>query len=245
VADQELGRAAVTPGRTIRYWNTSALFVFLAVFGIFCLGMGVLLVWLGVTGLTSASRDPDPFGLVLAIVAGVIFVVGGFAVAVAGLQPRVMLTQTTLRVPKGFRHVAMPVGDIAGVGLVFKRKANFDYLGGLPSGWYLMISPASGELRYTGLCWMPAVFRSRRTRRSSLSAAKFDPVADTDLMTLSRSSAARAARDIYARVTAAQGPCGPLALRQLQRHVHAGGPAGTSPIVAWWSPDGTIGPAGH
>jgi len=77
------------------------------------------------------------------------------------------------------------------------------------------------------------------TARTTTKVRDFDPVVGTNLAELESTQAA-AAKEIYARVYAAQGPNGPLATLALERH-----PAKSvrgAPVKSWWSPaDGTLG----
>jgi len=229
----------------IRYRSKSWLARFSAAFGVFALAWGLWLLWSGVTWDYGKFKSPIfGFSGVLSLVVGVIAVGLGPLMLFAALRTPVILAADTLRVPKGFRRISLPVNDIAGVGLVFKR--NQGGTGGLPSGWYLMVWRCDGHFQYTGIGYIPAVFRRGNPgggQSRSVSAVKFNPVADTDSRQLASTYAAQVARDIYDHVMSRQGPSGPLAVQQLQKHVQAGGPWGTSPILAYWSPDGSIGPA--
>lgn len=241
------GTQVGSPLKPIRYRNKSALSRFFTAFALFALAWAVWLIWTGATWSYGNFNAPTfDFSGVLSLVGGVF--VGGLGLLglFASLRAPAILTGEVMRLPKGFRHVSIPVQEITGVGLVFKRNSG-GRGGSLPSGWYLMVWPGDREPQYAGISYVPAIFRRGKQgggNSRSLSAAKFDPVADTDVRQLASTHAAQVAHDIYDHVMARQGLAGPLAVRQMQKHVHAGGPWGTSPIVAWWSPDGNIGLAG-
>jgi hypothetical protein len=233
------------PSKPIRYRNRSWLLRFYAVFGVFALLFGAWQIWTGITWDYGKFKAPIfDFSGALSLVIGPLFVGFGSLMLFAFLRTPAILTADTLRVPKGFRRISIPVQDIAGVGLMFKGA-----LAGtrVPPGWYLTVWRTDGDQRYTGIGYFPAVFRRNKRgggKSRSLITARFDPVADTDARQLSLTHAARVARDIYDHVLACQGPSGPLAVQQLQKHVQAFGPWARSPSVGFWSPDGVLGPAG-
>jgi len=111
-----------------------------------------------------------------------------------------------------------------------------------------MVWRSDGHAERTPIMYLPSTFRNSRpgTRHewSSRPPAPYDPVTDTNVGKLESSNAAHVARDIYQYVLDWQGTSGPLADRQLQRHVRAGSiwdHAGR--VAAFWSPDGKLGRA--
>lgn len=239
-------RLAATTSRPNRYRNKSAFARFGTAFLIFWLAWGTWLIWSGATWSYSKSKAPvvnftGVFSLVLGVFVASLGLLGLFGV----LRTPVILTSETLRMWKGFRRrISIPVQEVTGVGLVFRILQGGT--GALP-GWCLMIWPSDGHPLYTGIGYFPMAFRRGKRgggKRRSLSAAKFDPVADTDTQRLASTHAARTARSIYDHVIAQQGPSGALATQQMQKHGHASGPWGASRILAWWSPDETMGSAG-
>jgi hypothetical protein len=107
----------------------------------------------------------------------------------------------------------------------------------------LEIWRVDGTLQRTPFFWVPAqyVTGSGETAKVSNSPKGFDPVLGTDLAVLQRSQAAVVAKELYARVLAAQGPDGPLATLAWERHAAVDRRSGF-PVRAWWSPsDGELG----
>ena len=134
----------------------------------------------------------------------------------------------------------IPISDIAGVGLLFRSgNAVFGY-----RGWYLTIWRAErSSQQLDQSCWLPTSFvvESGGTTSLTSNSKSFDPVTGTNRTELQRTQAAAVAKEIYARVYAAQGPNGPLATLALKRHPVVGQSPG-APVRAWWSPaDGAIG----
>jgi hypothetical protein len=149
----------------------------------------------------------------------------------------------------------IPLGDVTGVGLVFRRLGT---TGDSGSGWYLMIWHGSerGErvpIRYTPMLRTrhdvrgPRKFLAatpatpRGAVRPPFNLVDFDPAAETDPAKLAATYAGRAARDVLQHVLAQQGPSGLLAVIEEQKHVLVAEDLGTANVEAYWSPDGAIG----
>jgi hypothetical protein len=92
--------------------------------GIVGLARGAWQIWIGASWPYGKSNAPIVEGsAVLSLAVAVITVGSGSLMLFVVLRAPVILTAETLRVPKGPRRISIPVQDIAGVGLVFKRNA--------------------------------------------------------------------------------------------------------------------------
>ncbi len=145
---------------------------------------------------------------------------GGLAVAaffVRVMRP-LILTRSALRIPPtGFRTVVIPISDVAGVGLLYRIHRPPDRS---PSAWHAYVWRRNGSVqRVNGL-----ICRKRADASSSRIAA---------------SRAGRTVRRLDKKVRAAQGPAGSLAILELQKQGRVGL---TDNLVAFWSPDGEMGP---
>lgn len=234
--------------RRVRYWAGSPVVrIGFPVFAGFYLALAVLFVGLG---LAPASRG----GIGTAgIVLGVSVALVGIALAVKVVVPAVVLTAHSLRRPRvlGRGHVT-PFSEITGVGLVFQRKPGLP----APRGWFLYVWTAGnapcalgigyqrarwlrppGQVRQNFLAAEPGPGEAGRPLDRREFGYRFNPVTQTDPAKIVATQAGRAAREIYERVLACQGPGGPLALRQDHKHV----PVPASDQIAYWSPDGELG----
>jgi hypothetical protein len=130
--------------------------------------------------------------------------------------------------------VTIPISEIAGVGLVFVRSVQ-GTLRPPPDSWYMNIWRTNGSVEGMPISYIPAA------RNARFGSARFDAAAETDPNELAATPAAQVAREIYDRVIAQQGLTGPLVTQQRQKH-----PTSSiwlvSPITAFWSPDGILGP---
>lgn len=205
--------------------------IYLAMAGFF-LALGLPLL---IGGLVSGEPVLDAFGGVVTVFAL------AFGSLIRLLRRPVRLSPTLLTIPRGRSPLAIPVADIAGVGLVFKQTVPPNRAP--PIGWYLTVWRQDGSSERTAISWLPTRYRkgTGESAKLSLSASGFDPVTGTDRSALEESQAAHVARDLYTRILALQGAGGPLATKALERHPDAAR-FSVSPITAWWSPsDGELG----
>jgi hypothetical protein len=124
--------------------------------------------------------------------------------------------------------------------LVFKRHLQLKH----PGGWYLRVWRIDGTNERTGINYQPFKYPAKtgasgRDRNGNPWA--FDAVASTDFERLATTGAAQVAREVYRAVLTRQGSSGPLAIRQLQKHVMGNPRRERFPIAAFWSPDGEVG----
>jgi hypothetical protein len=137
---------------------------------------------------------------------------------IVGLLRPVTLTRSELRIPSGLRTVVIPLNDVAGVGMLYhvRRTPNRS-----PSAWSVFVWRRNGSVQ----------------RVAGLICRKD---ADAPPSQIAASRAGRMTRRLDAKVRAIQGPTGSLATLELQKRGSAGL---ASDLVAFWSPDGDVGPA--
>jgi hypothetical protein len=174
----------------------------------------------GIAGLVAimvkASEKDQPAVAVLLAVPALV------ALAVAALFVRVMrpvtLTRSALRIPSsGFRTVAIPLNDVAGVGLLYGIQRPPDRS---PSAWYMYVWRRNGSVQ----------------RVNGLICRK---LADVPAGQIAASRAGRTVQRLDDKIRAIQGPTGSLATLELQKHGRVGL---AENLVAFWSPDGDMGP---
>jgi len=142
--------------------------------------------------------------------------------ALAAFFVRVMrpvtLTRSALRIPPtGFKTVVIPLTDVAGVGLLYRIHRPPDRS---PSAWYVYVWRRNGSVQ----------------RVNGLICRKH---ADAPPSQIAASRAGRTVRRLDNKIRAFQGPTGSLATLELQKH---GRVDLTENRVAFWSPDGDMGP---
>jgi hypothetical protein len=167
--------------------------------------------------MIAGAAKPDGAALV-AFFAVLTLPLLGMTAWVAGLTLRpVTLTRTTLRIPNGFKTVVTPLDDVAGVGLLYH---SFSPRTQSPNAWSVFVWRRNGSVLRAG---------SLVCRRGP------DPAPSQ----IARSRAGRMAKRLDEKIRAIQGAAGALATLQLQKHPSAGL---ASDMVAFWSPDGELGP---
>jgi hypothetical protein len=155
--------------------------------------------------------------------AGALFAVPALGgVALAAFLVRVMrpvtLTRSALRIPpSGFNTVVIPINDVAGVGMLYYIHSPQHRS---PSAWYVYVWRNNGSVQ----------------RLNGLICRK---LADVPSSQIAASRAGRTVRRLDNKIRAAQGPTGSLATLELQKHGRVGL---ADNIVAFWSPDGDMGP---
>jgi hypothetical protein len=252
-------KASMTSGRT-RYWSRSR---FVNVFGamlIMKMALGVWLVYVSVDGLVTGSWARSTRGWAYAFIpVGLVLILLGAWFLMLVLQPTLVLTADSLRIRRGaIRVLDIPLSDITGVGLVFRR---FPSYGGRPppAGWYLTVWHSQGKDERVGIAYAPALWRNSgpRAREKFLAGTapsatpgagarfgldRFDPASETDPVKLATTYAGRVAREIHGRVLAQQGPTGPMAAADEQKQFPAIREDGA---LAIWYPDGAMGRPGR
>lgn len=134
-----------------------------------------------------------------------------------GLSRPVTLTRSDLRIPTGFRTVVVSLNDVAGVGLLYHYFRPATRSSG---AWSLFVWRRNGSLqRVTG-----PICRSGPDAPPSQIAA---------------TRVGKLARRLDGMIQAIQGPTGSLATLELQKHASVGL---TDSQLAFWSPDGDMGP---
>lgn len=169
-------------------------------------------VWIMVA---RASKPGGP-AVVALLTVPTLLGLGVAALVMTTLRP-VTLTRSALRIPSGFRTVVVPIDDIAGVGLLYRKHRAPDRS---PSGWNAFVWRRDGSMQRVG-------------------ALTCQLAADVPPGQIAASRAARMARRLHDKIRAVQGPTGNLARLELQKHASV---ALTDNLVAFWSPDGNMGP---
>jgi hypothetical protein len=166
--------------------------------------------------MIAAARQDKPG--VVALFAVPTLVGTAIAAMLARIMRPVTVTRSALRIPpSGFGTVVIPLDDVAGVGLLYRRHTPPDRS---PSAWYVYVWRRNGSVqRINGL-----ICRKHADALSSQIAA---------------SRAGRTAQMLDAKVRALQGPTGSLATLELQKRTSIGL---SNDLVAFWSPDGAMGP---
>jgi hypothetical protein len=248
--------------KRVRYWSRSAVTAF-ATLAAYTLGIGIVFFWVGTLpgGGQSAGAYFDGVGA--------LFTVWGLALMARASLPLLVLTTHTLRRPRLFRRAqVIPLQEVTGVGLVYRGRPPGMYT---PFGWFLFVWTTGDIPRDLGIAYRPRIwlnppdkvrekllaleppvaeqvrhvdldhFSLDFSQAARIDPAKFNPVTQADPDKVAATRAGRAAREIYDRVLAYQGPSGYLATKQDQKHVPANygfSAGGTQPF---WSPDGEIG----
>ena len=204
-----------------------------------CFGtMAVALLLLAIAPITASQGGRRPVLLILGI-AMIAYAAAGLVVSVLLTRP-MTLTPEFIRIPRGFRSCIISISDVAGVGLVFKRHMRAKH----PGGWYLRVWRIDGTNERTGISYQPLRYPTKLGaygRDRNVKPWAFDAVASTDFDRLDSTGAAQVARDVHRAILAKQGSCGPLATRQLQKHVLGNPRRERFPTAAFWSPDGEVG----
>src|SRR5271167_1216225 len=180
---------------------------------------GIGLFALGVWLLVEANRAGTINGYTIyGVVLGWIVLGVG-----AGLTPawrRITFNDRALRIPRILGSVKIPVEEVAGIGLIYcywpwgtgyNKASSWDLFVWRTNGSYVSdfaVSWVNLE-RQAGNRWKP------RQLNDEVVASMIERV---DARRIADSKPARIAADIYGRIIAAQGPTGPLATRQLQKH---------------------------
>ena len=178
------------------------------------LGLLTLCVLIMVAGVTKPGGSALLVAIFALLALGILFeAVWMLAIL---LRP-ITITRSAMRIPSGFKTVVVPLDDVAGVGLLYH---SFRPPRGSPRAWSVFIWRRNGSVQRAG---------SLICRRGP----------DAPPRQIAGSRAAKMARRIDGKIRAIQGPAGNLARLELQKH---GNVSITDDIVAFWSPDGDMGP---
>jgi hypothetical protein len=248
-----------TNGRT-RYWPRSWFLNAVAAMLIVKMALGFWLTYISIGGLVTGSWARSTRGWAYAILpVGLLLILLGAWFLILLLRPTLVLTTDSLRIPRGtFRVLDIPLSDITGIGLVFRRFIGYGSQRP-PAGWYLTVWHSHGNERRLGIAYAPALWRNSGSRAKAkflagtapsatpgdgrnFSLAKFDPASETDPVKLAATYAGRVAREIHDRVLAQQGPAGPMAAAERQKQFPAIREEGA---LAIWYPDGAMGRPGR
>ena len=226
-----------TARRRVRYRDRSpSLGIAILTVSIPTLASGTGLLAAGFTAIGSPA-GPTATGA-LGVAGGVVVLIMWAWFVWVMLRPPLILTAHTLRIPLLVRTRVVPLEEVAGVGLVFRRPAGNHNRG--RAGWYVTVWPADNPPLDIRIAYRPASWAGRPVRTDT-----FDPVRATDAGKLAATHAAWVAREVHDRVLAVQGPSGFLATRQQQKHIAPGAGLSAMRNAAFWSPDGELGYAGR
>jgi hypothetical protein len=214
-------------GRQCKIWYRSRL----QAVGAALLVAYLMLITFLVAGLAGVFR----IGLLLSVAEALLG-----ALLLVSLSPVLLIRSDLIRIWHGYRFTNIGIGEVAGVGLLYARKAGWD------GDWRLYIWRDYGGFEETGIRCLLRQSNKRknaayRRNRNWAAAANFDPVAAIEIPELAASRGARVAREICQRVLAAQGPEGSLQTRQLEKHQPPISIKPGTQIIAYWSPDGQYG----
>lgn len=223
----------------IRYRSGGVQLYMSAALAVCFAGVGILFLVLGVTSSRNGSPNPQ-----VAWVIGSIFLllcVGLLVAALIALRP-VRLNQNELRIPNILTTTVIPLADIAGIGMLF-RKQRFGTR--RPSAWYAFVWRPDSSLVRAGM----SSYSLKRFVTPNDPAAKprawavkgsLDGLLSTDFGALESSPTGKMAKDLYERVLRAQGPGGKLSTLHFQKRPYGSLLRGSS-LTGYWSPDGEYG----
>lgn len=217
------------------------------------------LKWRGMTGSDTFNWAVGLVGvlicllmLIVGVSSGNTAAVGAGAAGLAGVGPLVawhacrtlrpvVLAETELPVPAGFRTKVMRPDQVAGVGLVY-----FAFAGPRPPGWYPHVSDRAGERTRLGAMAAAIPLALGSPGGASVAEpAQWLARAKESWEDLNASTAGKMVAKIYGWAVERQGGLGPLATLAFEK-------VDTSSLQerrrrprarAWWSPDGTMGRA--
>lgn len=222
-----------TPGH-LKFRGMSGLFWY---YFVIMLGLTAMAVALLIAGaLQQDGTAPFVTGLILTV-----FAVPSLVFMFSGTMRPVVLTENELRIPGVFGTTAIPLAELAGIGLLYQRTPNTR----APEGWFLEVWGKDGKNRRVGRFLVAALRMPKPPpgqKRPFISFGRDPslPLPHEDVQDLAHTRPGRIAKQMYDWVLARQGPSGPLATRALQKTVTFDRWAATE-TWAWWSPDGTMG----
>jgi hypothetical protein len=240
--------------KRVRHWSRSAVTGF-AIMSVLTLGLGALFFW------TATLPGVGQSGGLFLDGVGALFALWGLAFVARASLPLLVLTTHTLHRPRLFKRAQIiPLDEVTGVGLVYRRvvgvSTSLAWLlflwttGDMPRSLGIAYQPTGwldppDEVRKKFLAKEPSATEQGRHVDSFHFRYNFNPVTQTDPDKVAATHAGRVAREIYDRVLAYQGPSGYLAVRADQKHVPASYSPTASTSSIFWSPDGEIGRSSH
>lgn len=196
--------------------------------------MGLLALGMLVGGLIVGGGAAP---LVAGVVLSMVWLPCAWVLGAVALRP-VVIADGTVRIPGVFSTRIVPLSAITGVGLVYRA-------GRQTAGWTPMVWHGADQ-QVILVRWLVTTWRLRPGQRSSAWSSRTPdwslPLPNEDSDYLSSTRAGRAATQIYRAALAWQGHHGPL-MHQARQTAIAYNPNLSAPMLAWWSPDGTMGRA--
>jgi hypothetical protein len=220
----------------IRYVSVLLWLYFLLVLGLWAMSLTLLI------GGTEQQHGEAPF------VTGIVMTVftTPFAVLFSTMFRPLVITTAEVRIPAGFRTATIRTDQVAGIGLLYRRTPNSR----APEGWFLELWDDTarryqvGRIFRAGLRLPTPPGEKRPLIGLRVNRPADWPLPGEDPGVLANSRPGKIARSVYDFVLRVQGPGGPLAQQELQKHVRADRWAATK-TLAWWSPDGQMGRVGN
>jgi hypothetical protein len=216
----------------VRFWGASGIFVLYGT--VMCCYLAMSLYLLIAGALERKGAWPVGTGIFMLVTS--LPIVAWF---VRGFGRPVVVDHGALQIPKGFSTTVLPLSDISGVGLVYRRQPRAE-------GWWLEVWDATGERveirRFVLSSWSYPRLAPGAKRQEHGQRDWTIPVPHENADDLAASKPGRVAACLYDAVMSCQGSGGRLAVQAMQEHVEHEPQRSDSPI-AWWSPDGSMGRA--
>jgi hypothetical protein len=190
----------------------------------------------------SATGGYQWFGLV---VGGLMLAMCAFLIAMLIARAQgIEVSADRVRLRRVFAWTDFEISDIAGVGVLYQRIVAAGNRA--PAGWQLMLWTKDGQ-RYAAAQFAISTWGLpddlTDAQRSAIRSKEQPWPADAPVPNEAKvagSRAGKAAKQVYDRVLAAQGPYGALATQELQKH-QVFRLTDRPRLVAYWSPDGDAG----
>lgn len=220
--------------RELKFRGASGLWWFYLSLMIGGLAIGILLLSVGAIRNRTA---PLVTGIALTPLFALLVLFGALPIL-----RQVTVTDTILSIPRFIRGKKIPVSQIMGVGLLYRRTPHTR----APEGWFLEVWESSGAMTQLGQYIVTSLLeRTPPKSGEKRSFIRFGrdlarPLPHEDAAVLAATRPGRIATEIYEWVLSRQGPNGPLATRAAQKSATYEG-SGLTQNLAWWSPDGTMG----
>ncbi len=208
----------------------------------YLIGGAGMLTYIGVLMLQSTRAIWIGALLLLIVLAANLAVVTLWTIAL--FRP-IRIAGNVLRVPRLVSTQEIPLSDIAGVGLLFKKESVGTRRS---SGWYPYVWRGDGSAIRLGTTeFVPRQWirpgDPDAVPRKMVMKGNIDELRSTDPQLLAESPVGRLAAGIHEQVAHVQGPVGLLLTRHLQK-VGRPPPNSAGRLTAYWSPDGEVGKLG-
>ncbi len=160
--DVRAGRSRRT---TVRYRARSWYTYCLGVIATIKLAFGIWLIWFTIAELATGSwARSTRLWAILFLVLGGLLVVLACVLLMMVLRPMLALSADTLLISRGpFHRTRVPVAEITGVGLIFRRFTMIT-IQRPPDGWFLAVWQGAKPVVRTGICYLPALTNRRDPR---------------------------------------------------------------------------------